>query len=110
MKLPNGELAVVELEKLTDYCLSPSHPRGRHKARVFFAALGVAAEHAAQLRKALLRAAREEEAIEDITDGFGIRSTVDFIWDIKGRSARIRSAWIIRAGDIVPRFITCFLV
>lgn len=35
MKLPNGEGAIVELAKLRDYCLSQSHPRGRHKARVF---------------------------------------------------------------------------
>ena len=33
MKLPNGDRAVVELAKLTDYCLDPGHPRGRHKAR-----------------------------------------------------------------------------
>ena len=35
MKLPNADRAVVEIEKLRDYCLSSSHPRGRHKARVF---------------------------------------------------------------------------
>lgn len=35
MKLPNADRAVVGLAKLRDYCLSPTHPRGRHKARVF---------------------------------------------------------------------------
>lgn len=37
MKLPNGDRAVVDIVKLTDYCLSTTHPRGRHKARVFAA-------------------------------------------------------------------------
>jgi len=30
MKLPNGEQAVVAIEKLRDYCLNPYHHRGRH--------------------------------------------------------------------------------
>ncbi len=29
MKLPNADRAVVEIEKLRDYCLNPVHPRGR---------------------------------------------------------------------------------
>ena len=35
MKLPSGARAVVDVAKLCDYCLSPDHPRGRHKARGF---------------------------------------------------------------------------
>ena len=26
MKLPNGERAVVDIVKLSDYCLNPDHP------------------------------------------------------------------------------------
>ena len=33
MKLPNGEGAVVEREKITGYLLSETSLRGRHKAR-----------------------------------------------------------------------------
>jgi hypothetical protein len=39
-KLPNAERAVVEIEKLRDYSLNPGHDEGKHKARVFRAALG----------------------------------------------------------------------
>jgi len=39
--LPNGDRAILDIRKLEDYCLSPSHPRGRHKARVFQRVLGV---------------------------------------------------------------------
>jgi len=35
MKMPGGDKAIVEREKLTGYCLNPNHPRGKHKARVF---------------------------------------------------------------------------
>ena len=40
MKLPGGEDAIVDPEKLTGYCLNPEHPRGKHKARVVATALG----------------------------------------------------------------------
>ncbi|HXG48805.1 MAG TPA: hypothetical protein VNO52_14360, partial [Methylomirabilota bacterium] len=35
MRLPNGERAIVDIQKLTAYCLNLQHTRGRHKARVF---------------------------------------------------------------------------
>jgi len=46
VKLPNAEEAIVEIEKLRDYSLSPDHPVGKHKARVFEASLGLRREHA----------------------------------------------------------------
>ena len=51
MKLPNADRAVIEIEKLRDYCLSSSHPRGRHKARVFVTALGITADDAEELKR-----------------------------------------------------------
>ena len=56
MKLPGGQAAIVDPQKLTGYCLNPEHPRGKHKARVF-ATLGFTAESAEDLRAALLKAA-----------------------------------------------------
>ncbi|WP_164516940.1 DUF6883 domain-containing protein [Microcystis viridis] len=35
MKLPNGELAEISMEKLIGYCLNPEHSRGKNQARVF---------------------------------------------------------------------------
>ena len=57
MVLPNGGRAVVDIAKLRDYCLSPDHPRGKHKARVFAAVLGLTADQTDVLRDALLVAA-----------------------------------------------------
>ena len=53
MKLPNGDRAIVDIAKLRDYCLNPEHPRGKHKARVFAAALGFTVDDAEKLRAAL---------------------------------------------------------
>lgn len=63
MKLPNGERAVVDIEKLRAYCLNPAHARGRHKARIFASKLGLYAADAEYLRDLLLAAARSQEAI-----------------------------------------------
>ncbi len=49
MRLPNAERAVVDIAKLRDYCLNFEHPRGRHKARVFAAALGLTTADAEML-------------------------------------------------------------
>jgi hypothetical protein len=41
MKLPNAERAFVDVAKLRDYSLNAEHKEGKHKARVFAAALGL---------------------------------------------------------------------
>lgn len=71
MKLPNGDRAVVPMEKLTGYCLNPDNRVGQHKARVFASALGVTAAEAELLRDALLAAARNEDAQEGKRDHHG---------------------------------------
>jgi hypothetical protein len=63
MKLPGSADAIVELSKLRDYCLDPHHPRGRHKARVFLSAVGLAQTDAELLRAALIQAACEADAV-----------------------------------------------
>lgn len=78
MKLPNANRAVVEIEKLQDYCLSVNHPRGRHKARVFAAALGITADDAEELRQAILSAIITEEATPAERDEYGQRYVADF--------------------------------
>src|SRR5690348_17042539 len=90
MKLPGGEHAVVEIAKLRDYCLSPSHPRGRHKARIFAAVLGLTQADAEFLRQELLYAARESSAIRGGADEFGERYIVDFKSARNDRGAALR--------------------
>lgn len=110
MKLPNGELAIVDAVKLTEYCLSLDHPRGRHKARVFEAALGITSADADYLRFALLAAARDGIATAGVRDDFGQRYVLDF--DLEGPSGagRVRSTWIIRADEVTPRLTSCYVL
>jgi len=63
--LPHGDQAILDSRKIEDYCLNPSHPRGRHKARVFREALGLQRSDAPWLREVLLEAARSAEAFQD---------------------------------------------
>lgn len=62
MKLPKGDQATVDRRKVEDYCLSPTHRQGRHKARVFADALGLGPEDSALLVRALRSAAVDGDA------------------------------------------------
>jgi hypothetical protein len=110
MKLPNGEAAIVEIEKLRDYCLSSEHPRGRHKARVFHSLLGMTAAHAEELRMALIGAALTGDATLGASDLYGTRYIIDFELRRGAMVAEIRSCWIVLSGEIVPRFVTCYIL
>ena len=110
MRLPNGDRAYVDTRKLTDYCLNPGHLRGRHKARVFAAALGLTAEHAEELRQLLLASAAAVDLELTSSDGYGDRYVLDFDVARGSRTARVRSAWIIRRGEQFPRLTSCYVL
>ena len=114
MKLPNAEDAVVDIVKIRDYCLNPDHPEGKHKARVFMAALGIDENDAEQLRKIILKAVLTAEAIEKEPSEYGRRFVIDFrvSWSRESvtREALVRTAWIIRVGEDFPRLATCFIL
>ena len=109
MRLPNPERGVVDIEKLRDYCLSAEHPRGRHKARVFTARLGLTANDAELLREALLDAAQTCDATPAEKDSFGQRYVVEFTMSGPAGRARVRSTWIVRRGETFARFVTCYV-
>jgi hypothetical protein len=106
-----GDIA-VDVTKLRDYCLSPAHPRGRHKARVFQARLGFSAADAERLRLALLDAARHHDAnfVPAGTDEFGDRYVLVSTISGPSGSATVRSSWIVLAGQHVLRLVTCYVV
>ena len=108
--LPNGDRAIVDIRKLEEYCLSPAHPRGRHKVRVFREVLGIDRSAALWLRNVLLDAARTVDAVELATDAYGIRWQVDAAVERHGKSNVIRTIWMVRSGEDVPRFVTCWVL
>ena len=58
MKLPNGDKAIVDDQKLFGYLLSTTHRDGRQHAKLFKDLLEIDASNAEVLRAALLEAAR----------------------------------------------------
>ena len=107
-KIPGGEAAIVDREKLTGYCLNPEHPRGKHKARVF-ASLGFTSENADDLRAALLAAAATMDALPAASDQFGDRYVLEFEINGPRGSGMLRSMWIVRRGERTPRLTSCFM-
>lgn len=110
MKLPNADKAVVDIEKLRNYCLNAHHPRGRHKARVFASSLKLSAADAEELQQALLQAAKTGDAVESLKDGYGTRYTLDFYLSSEGCQRKVRSAWIIRQGEDFARLTSCYVL
>ena len=110
MKLPNHERAIVDIIKLRDYCLSPHHSRGRHKARVFASSLGLAQKDAEFLRSALLEAASNREAIPTDQDEYGQRFLMDFPMSGSKGEVIVRSSWIVLKGENYPRLTSCYVL
>jgi len=110
MKLPHAELAIVDIRKLREYSLSLEHDTGKHKARVFQAALGITADDAEALRLIVLEAIKINEAELGRRDEYGQRYRVDFMLEWKGKSARVRSGWIIEHDGDIPRLTSCYVL
>ncbi len=110
MKLPAGKNAVVDIAKLRDYCLSATHPRGRHKARVFAATFGFTAADTDVLRHALLNAAINGEAAAGERDDYGQRYVLDFELSGPKGKATVRSSWIILHKEGIPRMTSCYVL
>jgi hypothetical protein len=109
-RLPHGDEAILNIRKIEDYCLSPSHPRGRHKARIFRETLDLQRSDAAWLRDALLEAARSSKASQVAADTWGTHWRLDATVRRHGKSAVVRTLWIVRTGENVPRFVTCWVL
>jgi hypothetical protein len=58
---------------------------------------------------ALLAAALAEEAIPGEQDAYGQRYVVDFLMHGPRGQALVRSSWIVRAGEDIPRLTSCFV-
>ena len=89
MKLPNAERAFVNIAKLRDYSLDAAHEEGKHKARVFASALGLARNDADWLRDELLAVARTQDCRLGRKTNHGERYVLDFTLASRGKSARL---------------------
>jgi len=108
MKLPNAEAAIIPLPKLRDYLLDPEHPEGGGKA-VFFLAMGFHPDRWQLLADAL----REMIGTAPVTQTVESRHGTKYIVEGKlmtptGRSAHVRTVWIIEPSESIPRFVTAY--
>jgi hypothetical protein len=108
MKLPNGDRVFIPMKKITGYCLNPNHSKGKHKARVFRAILGITVENADRLVALIQQAAIEGEVVQRDLTPKGEIFKVD--WDIPDTDGeQLRSTWEIAHDSDVPRLVTAFI-
>ncbi|MCA1032523.1 hypothetical protein LCL95_16040 [Bacillus timonensis] len=108
--IPNFNKATIDPRKLTDYALNPNHPVGGNKAKVFESALGYNQSNASQLMKQIQKNLPNTPATLGKADQYGQRYTVDMlIKGAKGKTATVRTGWIIMSGSNTPEMTTLFV-
>ena len=108
--LPNHHRAEIGIAKLREYCLSTTHLRGRHKARLFASALGISADDAVWLRNEILKGLENSDAIKDVSDHFGQRWRVDLLLTRQNRRAVVRTVWLTAHGQSNPKLVTAWVL
>lgn len=108
MKLPNLDNAHIDPDKLAGYVLNPVHPEGRHKARVFRSALGLASTNVQWLADAILSAVGNAEAVLQAVTEWGTIYRVEIEISRGRRCAKIRTVWLCTQEK--TRLVTCFVI
>lgn len=110
MQLPNAKAAFINDAKLKDYCLDPEHHRGKHKARLFNAILGLSINDLDILKTLIIKGIQTNEATLGNLDEYGQRYIVDFSATHNQNTAKLRTVWIIRVTEAFPRLVSCYIL
>ena len=109
VRLPNARQARIPTDKLVRYALDPSHERGKHKARVFASALGIAAADWRYLHDAILAALPEAAVRSTRITPFGVTYEVVAMVDgLNGATKPVVTTLIIE-GDGPPRLTSTWV-
>ncbi|GFM37990.1 phage head morphogenesis protein [Desulfovibrio psychrotolerans] len=111
--LVGADAAMFDLRKASAYVLSPDSHIGKHKARMFQAALGFGPEHAEELQRQvmgllpMLPASRKPDGV----DSYGERFEVEVpVTGANGKTVAVKTSWIYdqvaNARRLTPRLIT----
>ena len=105
MRLPQAERVRIDADKVSEYLLSPTHPVGRFKARVF-KALGFDQAAVDAFVSELRRIAADGDVSEVEDFEFGRKYTVP--GELRGPrgAARILTVWIQESGQEGVRLVT----
>lgn len=106
MKLPNN--LVIDVYKLSEYVLNPEHPEGRHKARVFLAALGITKTDANWLATIIREQIDDSDVFSQGSTPWGDLYRIDMEIVHGTRCAKVRTGWICSDGQ--ARLTTCFVI
>ncbi|GIK55307.1 MAG: hypothetical protein HND44_12860 [Chloroflexi bacterium] len=109
MIIPNAEHAIVDIRKLRDYVLDPTHERGKHKARVFAATFDLTANDAEALQEYLLGIVQTHEAQTAVEGDYGQIYRIDLPFAWNDITENVRITWIIRHDEDFPRLVSCFV-
>lgn len=108
MKIPGGDRARIEPEKVRDYLLSLEHPVGRFKA-AFLSKLGFSREEWPVLVARLRDIAISDDAVLGQASDFGQKYEVHgTLIGPSGRSAYFVTVWILLKNEDSPRFVTAY--
>ena len=110
MKLPNADMAIIDPCKIRDYCLNPEHPRGKHKATIFKAVLGLTKSDAYVLISEITREVQYTDCKVGEKDKYGQRYLVDIVLKINKKQAVVRTGWIVKQDESLPRLTTCYVL
>ena len=75
-----------------------------------FGSVGIGQADAEVLRESLLAAAVSAEALSGLANPYGQRYIVDFDLVRQERSVRVRSTWMVRIGEDMPRLTSCYVL
>ncbi len=106
MKLPHAEYAFVEPRKVAAYLLNLQHPDGGPKA-AFFLRFGFDASQPEAMIEALLAHARSNPVARLQKSEIGTSYVVESpLQSPDGGNPRLRTVWLIEAGETAPRLLT----
>jgi hypothetical protein len=108
MRLPRADVAIVDKVKIIEYLLNPKHADGAPKAN-FFENLGFRVEAWQELASALKEVAQicpVEQIVESV---HGRKYIIEGeITSPAGKTAYVRTVWIVDAGSDLPRLVTAY--
>jgi hypothetical protein len=99
----------IDPVKLRDYCLNANHPIGKHKARVFKAALSMTDKDAELLVRLMKDSLQEAEVKLMKSDAYGSRYIADLKIRNFDKEALVRTVWIVYKNDTILRLVTAYV-
>jgi hypothetical protein len=107
MKLPNGDKADLG-NKIEQYCLNFNHEKGKYKAILFKAKLGITIDNADYLKNTLKKAAINENVTIFKTNNYGVHYNMKIMIKTDIGESLLLVGWIICKGEKNPQLTNCY--